>query len=307
MPALHSPAVLSDVQLEMRQTGIGASEAAAALGLDAWRTEYELALKKTKPWLLPDVPSVAARRGQFLEPLVADLYAEHMRARGHQHVTLVKETRTLRYGGAESDSILLATPDYYVRGLTNSADRLLEIKTKTWRSAVGFGTPGTDELPDSVILQVQQQMLVTGLTACDVAVLVDDDFRLYHVEANAHVQRALLTRLPAWWQLRVVQNQMPDVDGSKAVMLNLRAMLQASDGVVRQATAGESALLSRLAKLRADAKVIEADDARLVQALCLGIGEDVGVQSDAGKMTFKADKHGKRVARFTPTAIEGTE
>lgn len=307
MPTLHSPAVLSDAQLEMRQTGIGASEAAAALGLDAWHSEYELALKKTKPWLLPHVSSVAARRGQYLEPLVADLYAEQMRARGHEHLTLAKETRTLRYGGEASDSVLLATPDYYVRGLANCADRLLEIKTKTWRSAVGFGAPGTDELPDSVILQVQQQMLVTGMTTCDVAVLVDDDFRLYHVEASARVQHALLTRLSAWWQLRVVQNQMPDVDGSKAVMLNLRAMLQASDGVVRQATASEAALLSRLAKLRADSKVIEADDARLVQTLCLSIGEDVGVQSDAGKMTFKADKNGKRLARFTPAANDEPE
>lgn len=291
----------------MRQTGIGASEAAAALGLDAWRGEYELVLKKTKPWLLPDVPSVAARRGQYLEPLVADLYAEYMRARGHAHMTLEKESRTLRYGGDASDSVLLVTPDYYVRGLNGGADRLLEIKTKTWRSAMGFDAPGTDELPDNVILQVQQQLLVTGLTMCDVAVLVDDEFRLYHLEANATLQQALATRLTAWWQLRVVQNQMPDVDGSKAAMLNLRAMLQASEGVVRQANDGEKELLSRLAKLRAESKVIEADDARLVQTLRLGIGEDVGVQSDAGKMTFKADKNGKRVARFTPSSTSGNE
>lgn len=307
MSVVLSPAVLTDAQLEMRRTGIGASEAAAALGLDAWSTEYELALKKTKPGFLPETPSIAMRRGQYLEPLVADLYEQHLRAQGHKHVRLEKETRTLRYGGESSGSVILATPDYYVRELTNTPNRLLEIKTKTWRSAVGFGASGSDELPDSVILQVQQQMLVTGFAACDVAVLVDDDLRLYQVDANPLLQRTLATRLPAWWQLRVVQGEMPDVDGSKAAMLDLRAMLQASDGIVRQATAGEAELLSHLAKLRAESKVTEVEDARLVQSLCLAIGKDLGVQGDAGRMTFKADKHGKRVARFTPSACDAEE
>jgi putative phage-type endonuclease len=266
---------LTPEQLAFRLNGVGASEVAAVLGLDPYRTAYDVWVSKTAPHLREDEPSVAARRGQLLEPLAADLYAAE------------NPGVVLTMGGSLSHpvhSCIMATPDRYVS--QGDAKWLLEIKTKTWRSAKGFGVTGTDEIPDNVQLQAQQQMLVTGLSRCDIGVLVDDEFRVYSVAANADIQAIILERVPAWWQRHIVEGVRPDVDGSDTAAAFLRATIKQATRELRAGGETEGAIMERLAKANADLKAAEAEKALCTQQLMELTGEDGGIETSAGKFTW---------------------
>lgn len=81
-------------------------------------------------------------------------------------------------------------------------------------------------------------MLVTELSRCDVAVLIDDEFRIYSVHANPSIQQILLDRLTAWWQTHVVEGVAADVD-SDAAEEHLRATLEQQSPDVREGTLKE--------------------------------------------------------------------
>lgn len=63
--------------LEARGHGVGASEAAAALGLSRWESKYSLWARKCG-LVPPPEPSVAMRVGTALEPMIASLYADQV-------------------------------------------------------------------------------------------------------------------------------------------------------------------------------------------------------------------------------------
>jgi putative phage-type endonuclease len=279
-------------QLTRRQLGIGASEAGAVLGLDPYRTGYAVWLAKTGRAMCSNgAPSIAARRGQYLEPLVAELYAARFPG-----VTLTQGT-TLAH---PDHPCILATPDFVVVG--DGDARLVECKSKLWRTARGFGEEGTDEVPDSIQLQVQQQMLVTGLSRCDVAVLIDDEFRVYPVQANPSIQQVLLERLPAWWQRHVVEGIAPDVDGSEAAAEHLRATLMQQSPDLRDGTPEEQQAMEQLVDATQRLKSAEADKARFTQSLMQAAGEAAGIITAAGRFTWK-EQQGRTTTQWQAVAL----
>lgn len=273
---------LTPEQLRMRLSGIGASELGAVLGLDPYRTDYAVWLSKTGQ--AEDTPSsIAARRGQCLEPLVAEFYAEHQAEQGLS-VTVTHHGRTLRH---PEQVCILATPDYLVAG---DVEGLLEIKTRTFRSKTGFGDAGSDEVPDTVQLQVQQQLLVTGESRCEVAVLIDDELKLYTVLANPDLQALILERVPAWWQRHIVEGIAPDVDGSEAAARHLRATLRQIRPEPRTGTDAEEALMRDLTDINARLRDLEGKKSLVTQQLMLATGEDAGILTPAGKFAWTATR-----------------
>ena len=57
------------------------------------------------------------------------------------------------------------------------------------RLSLMVGEPGTDEIPDYYMTQVQHYLAVTGVKTADVAVLIGgNDFRIYTIEADEELQ-----------------------------------------------------------------------------------------------------------------------
>jgi putative phage-type endonuclease len=175
-PELHS------AWLDERNTGIGASEAAAASGLDPYRSPLDLYLQKLglKDRVRATIPM---RVGNALEGLMAELYREET---GRE-----VESRQVFYRDHDRPHVF-ATVDGIAGG------RVVEFKTTTSRNK-DVGNEG-DELPFGWLLQVQQQMHVTGCTQADIAVLVDGrDFKLFHQERNDTLLAGLLPTLDSFW------------------------------------------------------------------------------------------------------------
>lgn len=148
--------------LAERKKGIGSSDAAALLGLSKWASPLHVYLEKVGEWAPPDTP--AKKAGRKLEEVVAAWYEEDT-------------------GQALSfpDTAIIQHPvhPWMLASLDRVRPRLV-VELKNWWDDSQWGTPGTDEVPDFINVQVQHQLAVTGWEEGHVGVLFGgQDFRVY--------------------------------------------------------------------------------------------------------------------------------
>ena len=191
---LIDPRTDREAWLEARRSGIGASEAGAALGFSPFCSPRELYLQK-----LGEAPETEENEamlwGNLLEPAIA---AEYERRTGHriaaQQVFLREEV-----GGVP----LLATLDGSV-----SDAHLVEIKTTSTWGGREIGEAG-DDLPEHWLLQAQQQMRVAGAERVDFAILIAGQrLEIRTVERNDAIIANMVPRLAEFWQ-RVQRREPP--------------------------------------------------------------------------------------------------
>ncbi len=154
--------------LAMRQNGIGASEAAQALGLEPSPLEIYNRKRGLEPFRSPTIPQ---RVGLALENLILRMYEE-------ETGRVVNDTQIL--GSSVAHPFILATLD----GMDNEGD-IVECKSITPRRLRELGDQDLEQIPDGWNCQVQQQMYVAEKDRATVAVLIgNEDFRLYPVRRN---------------------------------------------------------------------------------------------------------------------------
>lgn len=176
-----------------RLTGIGGSEAAAALGVSDRYTALDLFLMK-RGAVMPFEDNAATRWGRLLEPVVRQHYAERT---GY---TVTQSKTMLRHPKHE---FMIGHPD----GFTLDVGRGYEGKTA--RTDRGWGEPGTDQIPQDYVVQVQHYMVLTGLPVFDVAVLIGgQDYRQYEVPADRELQEMIVETEHDLW-LRIQKGDAP--------------------------------------------------------------------------------------------------
>lgn len=184
--------------LEMRKAGIGGSEAAAIVGLNPWKSAFQLWMEKTgqvEPEDLSDNEYVYW--GTVLEQAVADRFCE------------LTGKKVQRRGMLQDDEYpyMLASVDRMVVG-ENAG---LECKTT---NAFNTKAWADDELPDSYYIQCQWYMMVTGCEKWYIAVLIGGNkFIWKEVPRNAADIEVLRKAAVDFWSM-VITNTMPPVDGS---------------------------------------------------------------------------------------------
>lgn len=146
--------------LAARKAGLGASETAAVLGLDPWATPLDIYLDKINPAVRQETAGEAAEWGSAIEAVVARKVA-------HRHPKLGKLVPSPGLCQHPGYSWMLATPDRLLVDRETGAESLLEIKTTDARNKPLWA----DGPPDRVLVQVQQQLAVTGLEVAYVACL----------------------------------------------------------------------------------------------------------------------------------------
>lgn len=168
-----------------RATGIGGSDAAAVLGLSQYKTALDVYLEKTGQ-AAPFEDTAATKWGRLLEPAVRQEYAE----RTGRVVTQPKEMlRCTKY------PFMIAHPDGVV------LDPLRGYEGKTARTDHGWGEPGTDQVPEAYLIQVQHYMVVMEIEVFDVVPLIGgSDFRMYEVPANRELQELIIDAEHDLWQ-----------------------------------------------------------------------------------------------------------
>jgi putative phage-type endonuclease len=262
--------------LEARRTGIGGSDVAAILGLSKWKTPLQVYQEK-RGELPPQDDNAAMRWGRYLEPVVRQAYADET----GREVRL--PTELIRHPVYEH---MIANLDGVAGGATEPM-RIFEAKTA--RSADGWGEPGSDQVPQAYLLQVQHYMEVTGVAVADVAVLIGgSDFRLYEVPADRELQEMLIDAEADFWS-RVQRAEPPEpVTVADAIA---RWGRSSKEGAV---VAGPAviAAVETLRAIKEQKEAIEASEEGAKAIILKALGEHDTLTDAAGRAlaTWKASK-----------------
>jgi len=266
--------------LEMRKKGIGASEAAAVLGVSPWESPTDVwARKKGLVQEKPD--SERFKIGRLFEEPIAQLYAD-------------REGGVVLSGGGYHSIFhpslpVFATPDRIVQDPVRP--RGLEIKTVEPMSAKQWGEEGTDQIPPYYVTQVAVCMSVTGLPEWDVAAFFGfNDFRIYRLKRDMELEEAILARCAEFWNRYVVGNEEPAIDGSRACAEYLARKYPRNTVPLLGAGEEEEKLLLDLFVVRDQLKSDEAVQTEIENRLKAIIGEAEGIQGICGKVTWKSAK-----------------
>lgn len=280
--------------LQVRKTGIGSSDAAAAVGLNPYQSMLELWMEKTgraaanEERLGLDDPRYW---GMLLEPFVAIAYRQKTE-RQVRKVNAVLQHPTFPYLLANIDREVVGCPDV----------QILECKTagewgsKLWR----------DGVPEYVQIQVQHQLAVTGKAAADVAVLLcGQQLEIHRIPRDEDVIARLVVLETRFWEF-VETDTPPSADGSESAA---RALRQLYPGNSTTLDFTEDEALSRtfdqLAALRDKLEERAAEAERLKQAIQQAMGDASKAMFAGGEVTYRRAKDGtgldaKRLAADHP-------
>lgn len=294
---------LTPEQIEMRRSGIGASEVAAVCGLSPWAGPWDVYNRKVVG-LEPDATD-AMRAGNYLEDGIARWYADR------EGVDLAEST-TLRHrlypwALATPDRIVSARAhaDDLVRGTVRSPLRLLEVKCVSLRSAADWGEEETDAVPVYYGAQVQWQLEIVRslgwrtpdaslISRCDVACLVaGQTLRVYHVEYDAAVAQMLLAAVKQFWEGHVRPQVPPPLDGSDACTAGLRGLfpVRKPDDVV-EADPRIDGMARRLLEVHAEQDRLDGERRLLEQHIQAAIADRGGIRGAGWRATWKAPARG---------------
>lgn len=172
---------LTPQEQERRRSVVGASEVGLLFGLPAYggRTLSDLWFEKKYGTEKESKGNASTALGLKLEPLVLDAAGERL------GTEIIDRQQWVRVGSNA------ATLD----GRLASTGAVVDAKTSGIigpSHASEWGEDGTDEVPDSYLLQIQCQLLVTGADLGYVAALIGGlGFRMYPIEPQAALMKAI--------------------------------------------------------------------------------------------------------------------
>ncbi len=192
----------AETPVEDRRGYLGGSDAAVIAGLSPWKTAYQLWLEKTGREQSPDLSgNERVYWGQILEEIVAREYQQRTGNKVRRANKLFKHPY-YPFLGAHID-----------RDIVKSAG-ILEVKTTGRRD--NWGEPGTDEIPDYYMAQVQHYMGIVGATWADIAVLFSgQEMAVYSVLHDDEFIEALFKLERRFWEENVLGDTPPTPSSSE--------------------------------------------------------------------------------------------
>ena len=183
-----------------RRRGIGGSDVATILGLNKWKSSYQLWLEKTGQIELDHTESEPAYWGNVLEEVVAKEFQER---------TGKKVRRRNQVFEHPLHPFLRANIDRDVVG----ENAILECKTAN--AFLGKEWEG-EEVPLSYLCQGQHYMNVLNKKYCYIAVLIGGQkFIWKRVDRDQELIDMLTERLVDFWEENVLAGKEPVIDGSE--------------------------------------------------------------------------------------------
>ena len=187
--------------LQKRQQGIGGSDAGAILGLNKWKTPFQIYLEKTEGIIEENDQSEAAYWGTELEDLVAREFSKRTGKKVRRKNQLLQH---------EEYPFMVANLDRDVVG----ENAFLECKTV---NAFGARDWENDEIPPSYLIQVMHYMAVTGNEKCYIACLIGGQrFIWKDVQRDEELIRLILETERFFWDNHIETRIPPPLDGSSA-------------------------------------------------------------------------------------------
>ncbi|TFA83828.1 putative phage-type endonuclease [Pseudomonas sp. LAIL14HWK12:I2] len=270
--------------LAVRKQGIGSSDAAAAVGLNPYKSQLELWLEKTGrditlPKADPHDEESPMYWGNVLEPIVAWHYSKRTKNKVRRiNAVLQHPNPELPWMLANIDREVIGADDV----------QILECKTaglngaRLWKEGV----------PEYVQLQVMHQLAVTGKQAADVAVLLGGQtLEIHRIERNEQMIARLVELERKFWSY-VETDTPPPADGSASAEAALRCLYPEDNGqtVDFSSRAGLAAAYLELKAVRQSISEKETREAQLKQMLQQAMGDATRAEFSHGFISWKKSK-----------------
>lgn len=202
--------------LRWRTAGIGGSDVSVIVGINKFKSVFQLWLEKTGQIVPQEGDSEYTHFGTVLEPVVK---REFMRRTGLKvrSKKAILQSSEYPFMLADLDGVIYENGELVLfEAKTASA-----YKQEVWEQGV----------PEEYILQVQHYMAVTGARKAYVAALVGGNHFYYH---EVHRDEALITQIicmeKEFWEDYVMLRQEPVADGSEATTAFLNEKYRCSNG-----------------------------------------------------------------------------
>jgi len=260
-----------------RNTGLGASDAAAAIGVSPWKSRFSLWGEKTGLVEPPDLSEKeAVQWGTYLQPRIAEVYAERTGR-------IVRQNRADIARHHPDHPWMWATPDASQRE-NGGAIGCLEIKTTN----AFAGDQWSDEPPLYYQCQLQHQLAVTGYEWGTLCVLIGGQ-KLVWFDQPRHDRfiAAMIEKEAEFWAL-VVSQTPPPVDGSADTAEALKRLYTAEDGTTIDLPAEAAEWDRELRQAKEQIKALEGIKREMENKLKGALGQATyGLLPDGGRYQWK--------------------
>lgn len=245
--------------LKERQRGIGGSDVGAILGVNKWKTPFEVYLEKTEEITEVHETPEAAYWGTELEDLVAKEFTKR---------TGKKVRRDNKHLIHSKYPFMVANIDRRVVG----ENAILECKTANQFLAKEWDG---DEVPASYILQCQHYMSVTGAEKCYIACLIGGQRFIYkEIPRDNELIEMIIAAEKEFWEEHVMKGIPPALDGSSAAEKYLNEKYKQSDPSISVDLKSEYAeKIETLMRLNADIKALEEQKKEIVNNIKNELGQ----------------------------------
>lgn len=272
--------------LAERERGIGASEAAAVLGVSPWMSPLQLYAHKvgTAPKADLAAENEAVEWGLSLEgPVLARWERETKR----KLVTIPKPASVWARDVLDSqgNAFIMATPD----GIAEWPDGelgMIEVKTT---GGYSFHSWEAGEAPVHYEVQLQQQLFVSGLRHGSFALLVDGRkfFYLDRERDDTFIHGVLIPKLREFRE-RIIRRDPPPPTGREGERQAVAALWQNQSPRAIELGADIQQLDDELEVLKEKAKAIEVDVEKRKSQIMLILGDaEAGTLPNGVRYTFK--------------------
>lgn len=250
-------AIDHDKWLEVRNMGIGGSDAGVIMGLNPYKSPFQLWMEKTgqiQPEDLSDNEYVYW--GTVLEEAVAHRFTEVTGKKLQRRGTLQ----------SEENPFMLANVDRMVIG----EDAGLECKTA---NAFSSGKWDGDEIPDSYYCQCLHYMAVTGCQKWYIAVLVGGNHFIWkEIQRNEEDIQALIKAESEFWD-KVQKKEMPPVDWTMSCAEALKNRFSKSNGEEMDLPAEAAEILLKLDEYQDTEKALKQNIQLQKNRICAILGD----------------------------------
>lgn len=276
-----------------RLTGLGGSDLGAILGLNPWRTPFQVYQEKTGQ-AEPFTGNLQTRFGSYAEEFVAREYCEQT---GRQ---VQRFNAMLRRGNIIGHVDRLVIPDGAKRASWRDqvrTDRGLEAKTANAFAAgrdSEWGESHTDQIPESYLVQVAAYQALTGCQYWDLAVLFgNQEFRIYHLTRDLELEAMILEAAEKFWRDHVLARIPPYPSDEAEARQRWR---RHQPGKIQTVPADIEVAIKAYAAEKARLDECEKTCQRLRDAIIPALEDADIIQTDSGLQlaTYRANKDSQR-------------
>lgn len=190
--------------LQLRQDGIGGSDASVIMGKNPWRSVLQLWEEKTGQIDVVDEGNEYTYWGNVMEPIIRKEFMNRTGLKVRQKHFMIFHPK-FPFMFADVDGIVT---DEDGEKCIFEAKTVSQYRENEWKDG---------NIPEEYMLQVQHYLEVCGMQKAYIAALIGGNHFVYHViERDEMMIKELLEAEKKFWEYHVQKNICPNVDASDA-------------------------------------------------------------------------------------------